>query len=496
MYLLTRIRETAETTPQRLAVIEDGRALTYDRFWRLICACADDLAPRISRSGIVVAAVTSRTEGWLLSLALRSLGRDVCVILSAEHLAVFEALDVAAFITLSSAVDPGFAPVGVPHLRLPPPSALAIDARSPLPPLPASDAFGAQILLTSGTTGQNKAFRAADAGTEASVSRRRAGFGALGDDFRQFSEDMVLTVLDMGLWTSSAHTMPAEVWSEGGGVHFQSTSDLAGAFRWPTLTHAVVTPWHLARLVAEPAGAYPYNADLQLIAGAGAVPQWLAREALRKLSSRILIALGSTEAGGWALTPVRGEEDLRWHRLVPERRVEVVDDAGNPAPPGTLGRLRVDMMTGQSQAYLGDAKSSETAFEDGWFYPGDLAVLDGRGRLALHGRATDVVSIAGEKRVVAPWEAALQEKLACEGVCILAGQAPGEDEKLHVFIESRRPLTRAALEEAMRSTLHGFPEVTAHKLEALPRTPTGKIRRIDLARQLFGPAPTPAPAGT
>ena len=491
MYLLRRLRETAEATPDRLAMVEDGRTLTHDRFWRLICACREDLAPRIRGRGIVVAAVTRRLEGWLLALAVRSLGHDAGVILSAEHLAVFETLDVAAFITLANA-DPGFAPTGVPHLRLPPPSTLRIDDHAPLPPLPTPEAFGSQILFTSGTTGRYKAYRSDENGSEANLERRRGTYADLGDDFRQFSPDMVLTALDMGLWTAAANTWPRQAWCEGGTVVFQAAGDLAGAFRWPTLTHAVVTPWHLARLAAEPAGAYPYRPDLQLIVVSGAVPHWVARETLRRVSSRMLINLSSTEAGGWARTAVRSEEDLRWYRLDPERRVEVVDDAGVPLPIGELGRVRVAMRPGRTREYLGDPASSKTFFGDGWFYPGDLGVLDGRGRLCLHGRATDVVSIAGEKRVVAPWEAALQEKLACEGVCILAGRAPGEDEKLHVFIESRRPLTRAVLEEAMRTTLTGFTEVTAHKLEALPRTPTGKIRRLDLARQLFGPAPAPA----
>jgi acyl-coenzyme A synthetase/AMP-(fatty) acid ligase len=36
----------------------------------------------------------------------------------------------------------------------------------------------------------------------------------------------------------------------------------------------------------------------------------------------------------------------------------------------------------------------------------------------------------------------------------------------------------------VRATLSGFPGVHVHVVEALPRTPTGKIRRIALAQQL------------
>jgi acyl-coenzyme A synthetase/AMP-(fatty) acid ligase len=223
---------------------------------------------------------------------------------------------------------------------------------------------------------------------------------------------------------------------------------------------------------------------MQLNVVSGAVTPALARETRRRLTPRILVNLSSTEGGGWARTLIETDEDLRWYRLDPTRTVQVVDDADNPLPPGELGRVRINQRADGPDSYLGDPETSAKFFADGWFYPGDLGVLDGTGRLALYGRTTDIVHIRGGKFPAEPWERAIQEALECDGVCILSGSWRSEEEQLHLFVETRRPIPNSALADAVRATLAGFSGVHIHVVDALPRTPTGKIRRITLAQQL------------
>jgi acyl-coenzyme A synthetase/AMP-(fatty) acid ligase len=237
-------------------------------------------------------------------------------------------------------------------------------------------------------------------------------------------------------------------------------------------------------LMARPEDAFAYQPEMQLNVISGAVSPAMARETRRRLTPRILVNLSSTEGGGWARTLIETDEDLRWYRLDPTRTVQVVDDADNPLPPGELGRVRVNQRADGPSGYLGDAETSAKFFSDGWFYPGDLGVLDGKGRLALYGRSTDIVHILGVKYPAAPWEQQIQEALECDGVCILSGSWRSEAEQLHLFIESRRPIPSQALTRAVRATLVGFTGVHVHVVEALPRTATGKIRRITLAQQL------------
>jgi acyl-coenzyme A synthetase/AMP-(fatty) acid ligase len=319
-------------------------------------------------------------------------------------------------------------------------------------------------------------------GTKEVIDARVSNYRDLGDKYRQMGPDNVLNVFDLGLWTGAGHLWPMVTWCLCGAVVIHEGDDFHRSLSWPGLTHLRTTPAYLAVLMTMPEGSFPYLPDMQLTVVSGGLTPAMARETRRRLTPRILITLSATEGGGFARTVIETDEDLRWYRLDPNRIVEVVDDAGNALPPGELGRLRV--CKGPVSGYFEDPETTARFFSDGWFYPGDLAVLDGKGRIALYGRTTDIVHIRGNKYPAEPWERAIQEALECEGVCILSGSWRSESEQLHLFIESRRPISSQALAKAVNASLSGFPGVHIHKVDALPRTANGKIRRIALAQQL------------
>ncbi len=76
--------------------------------------------------------------------------------------------------------------------------------------------------------------------------------------------------------------------------------------------------------------------------------------------------------------------------------IEVIDANGLPVASGDRGIVRVSnpyMATG----YLNDEKSTAVSFRDGWFYPGDVALVDDDGRLRIADRSDHVVNIMGNK---------------------------------------------------------------------------------------------------
>ncbi|MDR3510931.1 MAG: class I adenylate-forming enzyme family protein [Caulobacteraceae bacterium] len=484
MFVLQEIYAAAAETPDKLAVAFNGRAISYGEFWRLIDARRRQLDALAPESGTVLLATEHILESWLLVLALRSLGLDTAVVRSAEEAALFEGTDVSGLITLDP--EPHLeltAPAGARRLHLARLTDGPVSTAGPLGPQPNLRPPGGHILLTSGTTGRHKKIRSTSGEKPDQIRARRERYQEL-EGHRPTGEDTVSAIFNFGLWTAAGYAQPIFTWCQRGGVVIHQDDDFHRALDWPGLTHATVTPYSLSMLMALPEGAYQAHPDLQLMIVSGSVTPALVRETRRRLTSKITISLASTEAGGWARTVVENDEDLRWYKLDPKRRVEVVDDAGQPLPPGQLGRVRVELRPDGPRGYHGDPESTAAFFDETWFYPGDLGVLDGKGRLALHGRTTDIVHIGGDKHPVEPWERAIQERLECEGVCILSGRWDTDDERLHVFIESRRPISAKALSEALRSTLFGFTDVRVHRVDALPRTGTGKVRRIDLAQQL------------
>jgi len=496
VFILRQIRSTAVSEPDKLALAADGRPLAYGGFWRLIEARRRLLAAQLPARGVVVISIDSMADAWILSLAARSLGLDAGVVREAEQVALFTDLEIAGVITLASEARPAVAlPAGVKHLVLASVFDEPLDTRGPLPPLPDPLGAGGQVMLTSGTTGRSKRVLSIRGNLQDMMDDYAAGYVELGERFRQHGPDTVLNILGMGLWTGAGHSRPLFVWSLGGAVVMHAAANVERTFTWPGITHTLATPGYLTALMGLPEGAFPYLPEMQLMVVSGSLSPALARATRRRLTPRILVNLSATETGAWARTLIETDEDLRWYRLDPRRSVEVVDDAGNPLAPGELGRVRVDLQESRINGYIGDPETTAAFFSDGWFYPGDLGVLDGKGRLALYGRSTDIVHIRGNKHPAEPWEHAIQEALGCEGVCVLSGSWGSEEEELHLFIESRRPITPEALTAAVQATLSGFPGVHVHLVETLPRTPGGKLKRIELAQGLHqGSPPASRPA--
>ncbi len=79
-----------------------------------------------------------------------------------------------------------------------------------------------------------------------------------------------------------------------------------------------------------------------------------------------------------------------------DSEIEVIDANGATVAPGERGILRLRnryMVAG----YLNDTSASAEAFRDGWFYPGDVALVEADGRLRIADRADHVVNILGNK---------------------------------------------------------------------------------------------------
>lgn len=484
MEVLRRIHDVARSTPERRALICNDETLNYAQFWRLIVRSRDALGARIAGPGVVLVQAENPRSAWIATLALRSLGLDTAACRDPQHVAAFSVEELAAVVSLGDGETSGFEPpAGALWLRLPDPELAGMEASAELPPLPEIPKVGGHILLTSATTGAAKRVRrpgSSGDGPSAEMLAQRAQLNSGGG----VGGDAVVNVWDFGLWTAIGYSRPLTAWLEGSTVVLCPDRNPARVFQTPGITHTMATPLHVARLLAQPEDAYAPQPQMLLDINGGALTPSHAREIRRRLTPKLVITLGSTEAGLWARTVVTSDEDLRWYTLIPGRTVEVVDDAGAPLPFGELGRLRVRPRESDARGYQRDSAASAAHFQGDWFYPGDLAILDGKGRVELLGRETDVVNIAGSKYPTAPWERALQEQLGCDGVCVLSGRWSDDTERLHVFIESRRAIQREVLESALRSTLFGFADVRAHKVDALPRTSTGKIRRIEIARQL------------
>jgi acyl-coenzyme A synthetase/AMP-(fatty) acid ligase len=326
--------------------------------------------------------------------------------------------------------------------------------------------LGGHILWTSGTTGSYKMVLM-DPACDVFVRHRVEVF--------DMNQDTVLSVFNFGAWTGLGYRWPPSAWTVGGATVIEQGRELYEALR-PGITHAVLVPAMLAAILAAPAGAFTRNDAIQLAVTGGAMTRTQVDQAKARITPRLFNYFGSTEAGVITFTPLETPEDLRWHRLVPGRVVEIVDESDHPVPTGEIGRVRVSAAGGPT-SYLNDETATRAFFKDGFFYPGDLAVIRSDGRMALQGRLTDVINVRGNKISPAPIEDRLGELLGVSGICLFSMHNDSGEEEIHVVIETPTPIDSERLIAAFKQELRGFHRVRVHFAAALPRNEMGKVLR-------------------
>jgi long-chain acyl-CoA synthetase len=244
------------------------------------------------------------------------------------------------------------------------------------------------------------------------------------------------------------------------------------------------SPAQIAALVDELEAQDRTLPAVETVVVAGTVMPPGVAERMRRAAEgcRIFGNYGSTEAGGATTRLYESDDPFDAGHPIPGSIVEIVDEADQPVAPGTVGRIR-HRSPGMASGYLGDAESTQQAFRDGWFYPGDLGLIRSDGGLTLTGRESEVLNAGGVK--IDPnkldhaalahsgvHDACSFEYVGIDGVNRI-GVALVTDDGFDV-----QPLI-AALEAAYGSAA---PKLVA-RVESVPRTVTGKPMRRALAER-------------
>jgi len=170
-------------------------------------------------------------------------------------------------------------------------------------------------------------------------------------------------------------------------------------------------------------------------------------------------------------------------RVVPGYVARVVDDDGNEVPPGTIGRLAVKGPTGCR--YLADARQTSYV-KKGWNYTGDAYLMDADGYFHYHARTDDMIVSAGYNIASPEVEDALMAHPAVAecGVIGVADDERGQIVKAYVVLRPGHPAgdaMAAELQRFVKQTVAPYKYPRAIEfIDALPRTPTGKLQRFRL----------------
>jgi acyl-CoA synthetase (AMP-forming)/AMP-acid ligase II len=208
-------------------------------------------------------------------------------------------------------------------------------------------------------------------------------------------------------------------------------------------------------------------------------------------SARLIELYGMLETGFHSFTRL-DDDPLKVTgtvgHCVSQMGLRIIDDEGKDVPFGEVGEIAA---IGPSVhfGYLDNPDANRDSFTaDGWFRTGDLGqFVDAEGNVRIAGRKKEIINRGGKKYFPREIEELLYQHPAILQVAIVGAPDPRLGEK-NCLCAVLKPGTSLTLDEVV-AFLRG--RVADYKLpeqlvimDALPMTPTGKIRRPEIVRQI------------
>jgi non-ribosomal peptide synthetase component E (peptide arylation enzyme) len=228
-----------------------------------------------------------------------------------------------------------------------------------------------------------------------------------------------------------------------------------------------------------------------VITGGASCPVETIRAFRARMPGHLIELYGMLETGFHTFT--RFEDDPEAvtgtiGRPAPRMALRLIDQHGGDVPPGTEGEIAAKGPSVHLGYYKNPAANTELFTADGWFRTGDLGVMEPSGNVRIVGRLKEMINRGGKKFFPREVEEILYTHPSVLHAAIVGVPDPrlGERNCLCVI---PRPGQSVTLPEMVRHLRDG---VAAYKLpeeleifEEFPFTPTGKIQRHALTREVL-----------
>jgi acyl-CoA synthetase (AMP-forming)/AMP-acid ligase II len=485
----------AAQQPERPALIEGERTLT----WRTFVEDRNRAAQALLRLGLrpgehAAMYALNSLEVVLVSAAIRAVGAIAVPInhrLADEEVAwILDDAD-AAMVFIGDEFMPAFErvragrrtvrdivllgearrPWGAPLAEL-----LATAAPLPVPPELAS-APGGSMIYTAGTTGKPKGARRRALDPRAMLPRLHA---------LDLADRAHVHLVAGPMYHSAPAAFAIYTHALGGTVvvlpRFDAEAALA-AIAMHRCTSTFMAPTLLKRLVDVPARIARRHdcSSMRVMVTAGAPCPMAVKEAVVERFGPVLYEFyGSTELS--LNTILRPEDVLRkpgsCGRAAPGVTLAILDDAGQPVPPGQPGELHVRRYSGVFDGYWKNDAATRQMQRGDWVSVGDVARMDAEGFVYICDRKRDMIISGGVNIYPAEIEDALHRHPAVEDAAVFG--VPDEEwgERVHAAVQLR-PGAAASERELIdfcRARLADYKaprEVSFH--QDFPRDTAGKL---------------------
>lgn len=482
------LSESSDRYPDRVAVVSEGREVSYRELEHLALGCAARLRARGAGPGSATVVLAPNSLAFLVAYfgTLMSGAVVTCLSPSAPQQELAKILEVTRPTAAVMARTLGTRDIVGEVGHLLPPGVIWIDDmdvpdwpghpdRSVIVSRdPASTGF---LAFTSGSTGRPK------------------GAAHRTDTLVRTSQHFLHTVLD-DLPVVSASTFPMynmggicmmlPVLMGGGTVVVMdgfSGPGLVAAIERQGVNFAVATPAMAELLFLKgDLASHDVSAFNRVLLCAAPISNRLCRRLSDELGVKVYIAYGLTEVpGAWLTTRSDASIDeigpfVGWP--IEGYALGILDDQGKPVPDGETGEVcvRTDFMLSE---YIGDPAATAAAVDaDGWMHTGDLGSIRPDGGLVIQGRKKEMYIRGGFNVYPREVEEALAEHPAVDRAAVhgVPDAVLGEKGCAWVVAQAGTDVTESDLRAFLSSRLayYKIPD-TIRFVADLPLTGAGKI---------------------
>jgi fatty-acyl-CoA synthase len=232
-----------------------------------------------------------------------------------------------------------------------------------------------------------------------------------------------------------------------------------------------------------------YDLSSLIICGTGSAPcpPDLARQIQKRFGCAMHIGFGTAElAGGIAATSLEDSDDLQAETVgqaMPGMEIRIVDDERRELPPGQVGELACRGDSVMMGYWRAPDRTAEVVDEEGWYYTGDLAIIDEQGYLRIVGRKKDMIIRGRQNIYPAEIETYLAAHDKVKEAAVVGVPAPiaGERTWAFVILEEGAEMTARQVLDYCRAGLEVYkiPDKVRFVTD-FPRAASGKPQKFKL----------------
>jgi malonyl-CoA/methylmalonyl-CoA synthetase len=258
---------------------------------------------------------------------------------------------------------------------------------------------------------------------------------------------------------------------------YQSAPDAFASFR-PTLFFGVPT-MYVRLLEFDPKLARQIGPSMRLfVSGSAALPSSVFEEFKNLFGHTILERYGMSETLMNISNPYVGERRPGTVGLpLPGISVRLLDPDGNPVEDGQTGEIYV-RGPNVFEGYWRREEATRTAFVNGFFRTGDLAIRSRDGYYTLCGRKSDLIISGGFNIYPREIEEFLEEQPEIAEAAVAGVSDPVRGEVPAAFVVAKLPFDPVVMEARCREKMASFKVPRKFVVvDKLPRNAMGKIQK-------------------